>query len=594
MESSKPKVIRLILKFSKDFIRPHSYGFMTVAFLMCATILLQLPIPLLTMYMIDNTIASQGLTVVSRIMMLLTALIVVKHIISFINETLTLKLKETIVFEVQNKLIKHIHDLPLGFFSNKHSTYLQSRVMNDSRAVEGALVRTIVSIFVDVLTFIVGLSMIVYIRYELGLLLIAFLLPFAYVRYYANDKMRVLSQGMQETQAVTSSVIGEDFSAIRTIKGFNRQDYQENLLSGQLDLLKNIYVKTNRFGILSSTGTSLITSLSLAFVIWYGCNSVVSGTMTIGEVFAVTGLLGYLFGPINGFVATNLQIQQATVAIERIYEFLNEPAEQFESAVLPNIKGDIVFENVEFSYESGNRILNGVNLHISSGETVALVGKTGAGKSTLTNLLLKFYSPQAGGIFIDGKNIGEMSNKFLRESIGIVDQQTFLFSGSIYDNIKFGNPAATDEEVFEACRQSYSEEFIEKLPDGYNTVVGERGVRLSGGQSQRIAIARMFLKNPDILILDEAVSAIDSNSESFIQEALRSLTRSRTTIIVAHRLSSLVLADRVFVLENGVIIEEGSHTELLTRESAYSKLFHEQINTKDQIGSRDFEFLSAN
>ncbi len=596
MSSDPPKtgVIRLVIKFSKDFITPHSSIFISVAVLMCVSILLQLPIPILTMYMIDYTIASANLGIVSQIMLLLMALIIVKHIVSYINETLTLKLKENIVFEVQNKLIKHIHTLPLSFFSNKHSAYLQSRVMNDARAIEGALVRTVVSIFVDSMTFIVGLLLISYIRYELGLLLFAFLIPFAYIRYYANDKMRVLSQSMQETQALTSSVISEDFSAIRTIKGFNRHNYQEELLAGNLNSLKDIYVKTNSFGIISSSGTSLITSLTLAFVIWYGCTSIVSGNMTIGEVFAVTAMLSYLFGPINGFVATNLQMQQASVAIERIYEFLNEKPERLQLGTIPNISGKIVFKDVQFSYETGHQILKGISLRILPGETVALVGKTGVGKSTLTNLLLGFYQPQGGNIFIDDRDINDLSIEFLRNSIGIVDQQTFLFSGTIYENIKFGKPDADADEVMEACRKSYSEEFIKELPDGYNTLVGERGVRLSGGQSQRIAIARMFLKNPEILILDEAVSAIDSNSESFIQDALRLLTESRTTIIVAHRLSSLILADRVMVLEKGIIIEEGSHHELLSKDSAYSKLFQEQINTKDHITSRDYELSAAN
>ena len=547
---------------------------------MVLCVLLQLPIPMLTMYIIDHTVSARNVDLLTEVALLLAALVVAKHVFSYFNETLTLRLKENIILEIQKRLISTIQRLPLSFFSGKHSTYLQSRVMNDSRAIEGALVRTLVSIGVDGLTFIVGFSLIMYIKYELGLVLLVFLLPFAYIRYYANEKMRILSRDMQEASAVSSAVMSESFAGIRTIKSYLREEFQQGIVEERLRGLRDIYIKTNWFGVISTVGTSFLTSLSITFVLWYGCRAVMTGTMTLGEVFAVLAFLNFLYGPVNSFVAANLRIQQSAAAIQRIYEFLKEPKERQDGEKLSAVEGKIEFCNVSFAYDGSNKVLENVSFSIEPGRAVALVGRTGAGKSSLVNLLLGFYNPQSGSVLLDGKKINELSLETVRESIGVVDQQTFLFSGTILENIRFGKPDATLEEVVSASKQSYADEFIERLPEGYDTRVGERVVRLSGGQCQRIALARMFLKNPQILILDEAVSAIDSESERYIQRALVPLISTRTTIVIAHRLSSLLLADHVIVIEQGKVVEEGFHQTLMQAEGPYANLFHEQFHAQ--------------
>jgi ABC-type multidrug transport system fused ATPase/permease subunit len=505
---------------------------------------------------------------------------VTKHVFSYFNETLTLRLKENIILEIQRRLINTIQRLPLSFFSNKHSSYLQTRVMNDSRAIEGALVRTLVSIAVDGLTFLVGFVLIMFIKYELALLLFVFLIPFAYIRYYANDKMRILSRDMQEASAVSSAVLSESFAGNRTIKAYLREDFQSGIIDERLIGLRDIYIKTNWFGVVSTVGTSFITAMSVTFVLWYGARSVMSGHMTLGQIFAILAFLNFLYGPINSFVAANLRIQQSAAAIQRIYEFLKQPGERQDGTKLEQIKGTIEFRDVSFAYDSVHNVLENVSFTINPGTAVALVGRTGAGKSSLVNLLLGFYSTQSGEVLLDGHNIDRLSLETVRSSIGVVDQQTFLFSGTILENIRFGRPDATLEEVIAASKQSYADEFIERLPEGYQTVVGERGVRLSGGQCQRIALARMFLKNPQILILDEAVSAIDSESERYIQRALVPLVSSRTTIVIAHRLSSLMLADYVIVIDQGKVVEQGLHHELMAADGAYANLFHEQFHAQ--------------
>jgi ABC-type multidrug transport system fused ATPase/permease subunit len=574
------KPFPLIRQFASDFLRPHARSCAAVGALMVLCVLLQLPVPVLMMYIIDHTVSSKNTDLLTKVSLLLAALVVTKHIFSYLNETLTLRVKEDIILEIQRRLLGHVQRLPLSFFSSKHSTYLQSRVMSDSRAIEGALVRSLVAIAVDGLTFLVGITLIMFIRYELGLVLFIFLLPFAYIRYYANDKMRLLSRDMQEATSVSSAVMSESFAGVRTIKAYGREEFQEAVVGERLKGLRDIYVKTNWFGIVSTVGTSFLTGLSITFVLWYGCRSVISGRMTLGEVFAILSFLNFLYGPINSFVAANLRIQQSAVAIHRIYEFLSEPRERLGGDRLERVAGRIEFRDVSFAYEPGNDVLRDVSFKIEPGAAVALVGRTGAGKSTLVNLMLGFYGPQEGQVLLDGRDVSDLSLESLRGAIGVVDQQTFLFSGTILDNIRFGRPDATPEEVVEASKRSYADEFIERLPDGYQTRVGERGVRLSGGQCQRIALARMFLKDPQVLVLDEAVSAIDSESERYIQEALGPLISTRTTVIVAHRLSSLLLADYVIVLEGGRVVEYGRHQQLMSAGGAYANLFHEQFITQ--------------
>jgi ABC-type multidrug transport system fused ATPase/permease subunit len=559
-----------------------------VGVLMVLCVLLQLPVPVLMMYIIDHTVSSKNTDLLTKVSLLLAALVVTKHVFSYLNESLTLRLKEDIILQIQKRLLGHVQRLPLSFFSSKHSTYLQSRVMNDSRAIEGALVRSLVAIAVDGLTFLVGITLIMFIRYELGLILFTFLLPFAYIRYYANDKMRLLSREMQESSAVSSAVMSETFAGVRTIKSYMREEFQDGVVGARLQGLRDIYVKTNWFGVVSTVGTSFLTALSITFVLWYGCRSVIGGRMTLGEVFAILSVLSFLYGPINSFVAANLRIQQSAVSIHRIYEFLSEPQERRDGMRLEKVTGWIEFRDVSFAYESGSEVLKNVSLRIEPGAAVALVGRTGAGKSTLVNLILGFYSPQEGQVLLDGRDISGVSLESVRGAVGVVDQQTFLFSGTILENIRFGRPDATLEEVVAASKQSYADEFIERLPNGYQTRVGERGVRLSGGQCQRIALARMFLKDPQILILDEAVSAIDSESERYIQEALVPLMATRTTIVVAHRLSSLLLADYVIVLDQGRVVEQGRHQQLMAAGGAYASLFHEQFisqQTEDETAS---------
>jgi len=578
MTADSLRTLPLLKAFLRDFLLPYKGACIRIGCWMTLSVMLQLPAPILTMYVVDKVLPLHSVPILNQIIILLAGLILLRHIFTYLNETATLHLKEMIILDVQERLIAHVQRLPLLFFTDKQSTYLQSRVMSDGRAVEGVLVKSIVSLAINLLIFLTGLVFVFVVRHQIALLMMLFLIPFGLVRYYTNERMRVISKDLQETTARASAFVAESFAGVRVIKSYVRETFQQQLIAKRLEALRKINVRINLFGIVSTVGTSLLTALSAALVLWYGSKQVITGHMTLGEVVAVLSMFTFFYQPINEFVATNLRVQQSTSAIKRIYEFLAQPQErQNGEDMAGKFDGRIELRNVSFCYEPSRDVLKNVNFTIEAGKHVALVGRSGAGKSTLVNLLLGFYQPREGEVRVDEKNIASMSLASLRHNIGIVDQNAFLFSGSILENVRLGKPEATLEEVMEACRFSYADEFILKLPDGYKSLVGERGLCLSGGQCQRIALARMFLKDPSILVLDEAVSSIDSESESYIQQAIRRLMADRTTIIIAHRLSSVLLADDVIVLENGNIAEKGSHRALLASNQSYARLFREQF-----------------
>jgi len=585
----------LLRSFFWEFLWPYKWACFKIGALTILSVLLQLPSPILTMYVIDQVLPLRALSLLNEIIVLLAGLIVARHLFSYINEIATLRLRELIIMEVQKRLTLHVQRLPLSFFvdNDNQSAYLQSRVMSDGRAIEGVLIKSLVSLAINVLLFLTGFLFVLLIRYQVALILLFFLAPFALVRYYGNEKMRHLSRDLQETTARVSTFIAESFAGIRVIKSYVREETQQSMIAERLDMLRQIFVKTNLVAVFSTVVTSLLMALSAALVLWYGAWRVLAGQMTLGQVVAVLSMFSFFYQPINELVAANLKFMQAAASVKRIYEFLGQKTERRSGELIGRCQGRIEFKNVDFAYIHGHPVLYGVNLLIEPGRKTALVGRSGAGKSTLVNLLLGFYSPTSGAILVDGKPISDLSLDSLRQNIGIVDQNAFLFSGSVADNVRVGKPNASLGEVMDACCLSHADEFIAKLSGGYHTLVGERGVRLSGGQCQRIALARMFLKDPSILILDEAVSSVDSESEAFIQNAIRQLMASRTTIIIAHRLSSVLVADGVVVLEDGRIAEQGTHQALLDRNESYTRLFREQFGPAIQDAGLA-QVLSAN
>lgn len=580
----------IVFRFLRECLLPQWRACITAGLLIILSVLLQFVFPLLAKDVIDQVADQKGPSNLSLLIGILICAMIVTALVSFGNESLSLRIREKIIFSLEKRVLEHLHRLPLSFFTKQHSTYLQSRVMSDARAVEGLLIRSLLTMIISGMTFLIGATLVFSFRWEMGLSLLLIVVPYTFIRYHGNEKMRHYSMRMQEQQASASQCIAESFAGIRTTKAFGRESEQNEMLAASLEQLHNIYFETNRLGIVTSVGVTLVAGLGSAIVLGLGAWFIANGEMTVGDIFAVLILVSMTYSPVNSLISTNLSMQKAAISIERVYELLDIPEERKMGDNVETLTGSVDLRNIDFSYEEGMPVLTQINLSIPKGKKIALVGKTGAGKSTLLNLLLGFYQPDSGEILFDGRDARTISLKSLRRHIGIVDQQSMLFTGTIADNIRFGKPGATREEIESAARNAFVDDFIEKMPARYETVVGERGALLSGGQVQRVMLARMFLKNPSILILDEALAAVDSNSEALIQEALTRLLKGRTAILIAHRLSSLITADHVVVLDGGTIVEEGRHDELFSLGGHYMTLFNHQFDVKSELTKQEPQF----
>ena len=507
-----------------------------------------------------------------------------RGIFTFFQEYLMQSASQKLVMHLRNGLYSRSLELPMGYFGKNSSGEMISKVINDVTALQNLLIFTVKDLFKEGTTALALLGVAFWRRWDLTLISITVLPLALYGVGTLGKRMRRISKRAQEKISLITEFLNESYAGVKIIKAFCRQSAE----TGRFEEITREYYRDNMRATRVSQFAALIMEavggLGIAFVIWYGARLIISGAMTAGDFTSFLTAIFLVYTPAKRLAQINIGVQQARPPLERIQKLLAEPGEKDGTEDIPPIRRSIDFRNVSFIYPSARQeALQGINLRVDKGEIIAIVGKSGGGKTTLANLLPRFYVPTEGTVCIDDVDISTATFASLRGQFGIVTQEVILFNDTIAANIAYGKPGAASEEIVAAAQAAYAHDFITELPQGYDTMIGERGMRLSGGQRQRLSIARAILKNPPILILDEATSSLDTASEMMVQKALENLMTNRTTLVIAHRLSTVKKADRILVLDKGRIAESGSHRELYARGGLYKNLYDLQFSAQETV-----------
>ncbi|MCC6824376.1 MAG: ABC transporter ATP-binding protein [Acidobacteria bacterium] len=490
------------------------------------------------------------------------------------------------ITEMRKRVQRHVERLPISYFDATQTGNLISRIMNDAEGIRNLVGTGLGQLFGSFFTAVVAIGVLFWLSWQMTAATLLILAVFGGALYLS---LRYLRPVFRDRGAITADVtgrLGESLGGIRIVKAYTAEKRQELAFArGAHQLFRNIASSVTGVSAIQSFSAVLVGAVALVMIVMGG-NAVMSGAMTLGDLLMYIAFTFILAMPVFELTAIGTQMTEAFAGLDRIREVLNEPTEDDDDsqrASLGTIEGTIDFRDVHFEYDTNVPVLHGVSFHAEAGSTTALVGSSGSGKSTILSLVLNFIQPSAGAVMIDGKDLNSIKLRDYRRHLGVVLQDNFLFDGTILDNIRFANAQASIDEVKKMCVIANADEFIEKFPDGYKTLVGERGVKLSGGQRQRIAIARALLADPRILILDEATSSLDSESEALIQQGLNNLRRGRTTFVIAHRLSTIRSADQILVVEAGRIVERGSHRELLAMDGRYKQLYDKQYRFEQNL-----------
>lgn len=497
---------------------------------------------------------------------------------------ITSELGQRLVYDLRNQLYGHIQRFPLNYFENNKTGDIMSRLMNDVNSLEQAIVGPVITFITDMFKFVWILYFCMKLDWQLTSIVL-FVCPFiSLCTYNFGKRIRNIFRSLREKTGDLNALIQDNISGIRVIASFAKEEEELKRFKEKNYENYSLHVRILRLVSTLRPIVDLITETGAVVVICFGGYKVLRGDLSAGTFVIFFPYLQMMYGPITGLTRFYNQVQRAIASTERVFEVLDTPADLRDSpnaVVLPPVRGTVEFRNVHFRYNNDSEVLSDISLKALPGQMIAFVGPSGSGKTTLTNLIPRFYDPNRGDIFIDGSNIKEVSLHSLRKQMAMVLQETFLFNDTVKVNIAYARSDASDDEIEAAARAANAHDFIMELANGYDSLIGERGVKLSGGQKQRIAIARAILANPRILILDEATSSVDTETEQLIQNAIYRLVKDRTTFVIAHRLSTILHADLIVVLESGRIVETGHHHQLLTNGGLYKKLFEMQFNAQE-------------
>jgi subfamily B ATP-binding cassette protein MsbA len=584
--SSRPVIPQLMRLFR--YLRPYWYKQTIALLFLLAGTGSSLVVPLLIKRLIDDALPSANQELLVSLVAAMIGLHMFYVVCIFITDYFFLRVSNAIVFDLRRDMHDRLIRLSMDYFERTKTGQLMARVMGDVDSVQALTTNAFLTLITEFFALLLMLGFMCYLSWQLTLLGTGTILVLIFTNKIFNQHLLKSSRASRQKYAHISEDMQETIAGMREIKIFTHEELKHQSFTHRLRSYYGAKFRMGLWGSAASQLSMLIVFLGPVIVYYYGGLGVIRGTVTIGLLVAFIVYLNRMYNSAMVLTSLNIMAQSSMGAVERIFGLLDQRTSIIESSEplpMPETRGEIELKEVSFRYgkAEGPYVLQGTDIDIAPGEKVALVGASGIGKTSVVNLICRFYDPEKGIVSLDGKDVRKIKIEDLRKEIGIVPQDTFLFHASIEDNLKIGNPNASREEIEKAACLANADEFISNLPDGYQTIVGERGVKLSGGQRQRLAITRVILKDPRIVIFDEATSSLDTKSERLVKESMNELMSGRTTLIVSHRLSSVADADRIMVLDNGKIAEEGTHHSLMERNGLYRQLYELQTDDRDTL-----------